>query len=157
MAGGLLSACGGDDPADADARIGRQLGQDVIDSLSVLEAVVPALHGELGPRLVELFPRMLVALRSRYAVIRQSAARCFATVCSVLTVDGMRYVIENVIPLLGDALSLSNRQGAAELIYRKCLSEDVEIFLMNLQISSRNLISRPCLMLSSWSFLSLGV
>jgi len=35
-----------------------------------------------------------------------------------MTSEAMRYVIENVVPLLGDPLVLSNRQGAAELIYR---------------------------------------
>ena len=62
---------------------------------------------------------MTLALQSRYAIIRQSAARCFATVCDVMTSDAMRYVIENVVPLLGDPLVLSNRQGAAEFIYRQ--------------------------------------
>lgn len=64
---------------------------------------------------------MIIALRSRYAIIRQSAARCFATVCDVMTSEAMRYVIENVVPLLGDPLVLSNRQGATELIYRQSI------------------------------------
>ena len=58
------------------------------------------------------------ALRSRFAIIRQCAARCFAAFCDVITSEAMRYVIENVIPLLGDPLVLTNRQGATELIYR---------------------------------------
>jgi TATA-binding protein-associated factor len=61
---------------------------------------------------------MNLALRSRFAIIRQSAARCFATVCDVMTSEAMRYVIENIVPLLGDPLVLFNRQGATELIYR---------------------------------------
>jgi hypothetical protein len=96
----------------------KHYGQDVIDSLSVLEAVVPALHAHLWPKVLELLPKLLVALRSKYAIIRRSAARCLATVCDVVTTEAMRFVIESVIPLLGDPLSLSNRQGAAELIYR---------------------------------------
>jgi len=98
--------------------VAKQFGQDVIDSLSVLEAVIPALHQDLWPRLAEIFPMMTLALQSRYAIIRQSAARCFATVCDVMTSEAMRYVIEAVVPLLSDPLVLSNRQGAAELIYR---------------------------------------
>jgi TATA-binding protein-associated factor len=98
--------------------MGKKYGQDVIDSLSVLEAVVPALHEELYPKVLELVPQLLIALQSCYAIIRQSAARCLAIVCNVVTMEGMKFVIENVIPLLGDSLSLSNRQGAAELMYR---------------------------------------
>lgn len=97
----------------------KSYGQDVIDSLSVLDAVVPALHADLHPQILELLPMLLIALRSRFAIIRQSSARCLATICDVVTVEGMRFVIEKVIPLLGDPLSLSNRQGAAELIYRE--------------------------------------
>lgn len=59
-----------------------------------------------------------LALRSRYAIIRQSAARCFATICDVMTVEAMRYTVEHIVPLLGDALTLANRQGAIELIHR---------------------------------------
>ena len=99
----------------------KQFGQDVIDSLSVLEAVTPTLHQDLWPRLAEIFPMMTLALQSRYAIIRQSAARSFATVCDVMTSEAMRYVIENVMPLLGDPLVLFNRQGAAELIYRQSI------------------------------------
>ncbi|KAJ7581379.1 SNF2 superfamily chromatin remodeling protein [Mycena floridula] len=117
MAGGLLSAFQTDSPADSDALLERQFGQDVIDSLSVLEAVVPSLHQDLWPKLSELFPMMLLALRSKFAIIRQLAARCFATICDVMTSEAMRFVIENIIILLADPLSLSNRQGATELMY----------------------------------------
>lgn len=106
-------------PEDADALIEKQCGQDVIDSLSVLEAAVPTLHSDLWPKVAELFPAMTIALRSRYAIVRHCAARCFATVCGVMTSDSMRFVIENIIPLIGDAVVLSNRQGATEAIYRE--------------------------------------
>lgn len=135
MVGGLLSACASgmqiktnisttidvfsDSPDKSDALIEKQYGQDVIDSLSVLEAVVPALHEDLWPKLVEIYPMVALALRSRFAIMRQCAARCFATVCDVMTADAMQYVVETILPLLGDPLVLSNRQGATELIYRK--------------------------------------
>lgn len=66
--------------------------------------------------MITLFPYILGALKSKYAVIRQCAARCVATLCDVFTTDAMRFVVENVIPRLGDPLVLSNRQGAMELI-----------------------------------------
>lgn len=137
MAGGLLSACSVgkakpsfvvtsipitmlwvDSPREADTAMEKQYGQDVIDSLSVLEAVSPALDPALWPRLTELFPAVAIALRSKFAIIRQTAARCFATICVVMTTEAMRFVIEQLLPLIGDAVVLSNRQGAAEAIYR---------------------------------------
>lgn len=57
-------------------------------------------------------------LQSRFAIIRQAAARCFATICDLMTPEAMRYVIEKIVPLLQDPLVLTNRQGATELIYR---------------------------------------
>ncbi|EGN96198.1 hypothetical protein SERLA73DRAFT_170610 [Serpula lacrymans var. lacrymans S7.3] len=126
MAGGLLSACGSGSPQEADNLMEKQFGQDVIDSLSVLEAVVPTLHPDLWPKLSELFPVMASALQSRYAIIRQSAARCFAAVCDVMTSEAMRFVIENIIPVLGDPVVLSNRQGAAEVIYHVVQKLDIK-------------------------------
>lgn len=98
--------------------IGASLGQDVVDSLSVLEAVVPTLHEELRHKLSELFPMLNLTLRSRYAIIRQSAARCFSTICEIMTMDAMLVVVESIIPFIGDSSNLHNRQGATELIYR---------------------------------------
>lgn len=110
-----------DSPCDADKLMEKQVGQDVIDSLSVLKVTASTLHENLWPRLVELLPKLTLALRSRFAIIRQCTARCFATICNVVTVEAMRHVIEHVVPLLGDPVSISNRQGAVELIYRKSI------------------------------------
>ncbi|KAG7452788.1 uncharacterized protein BT62DRAFT_26814 [Guyanagaster necrorhizus] len=126
MAGGLLSAFNAETPMECDISIEKHFGQDVIDSLSVLEAIVPALHEDIWPRLTELFPKILLALRSRFAIIRRTSAKCFATICYVMTPEAMRYAIENVVPLLGDPLSLSNRQGAVELIFHIVRKLDIK-------------------------------
>ncbi|EIW85445.1 hypothetical protein CONPUDRAFT_80033 [Coniophora puteana RWD-64-598 SS2] len=126
MAGGLLSACSTESPQEADRLIDKQYGQDVVDSLSVLEAVAPTLHEDLWPKLAELFPMMSICLRSRFSIIRQSAAKCLATACCVMTSEAMRFVIENIIPLLGDPVVLSNRQGSAELIYHIVQKLDIK-------------------------------
>ncbi|KAF9453249.1 SNF2 superfamily chromatin remodeling protein [Macrolepiota fuliginosa MF-IS2] len=117
MAGGLMSAFQNGSVEQSDILIEKQYGQDVIDSLSVLEAVAPAFDSGLWPRLAEVLPILDLALRSRFAIIRQAAARCFATICDVMTAESMRYVVEKIVPLLGDPLVLANRQGATELIY----------------------------------------
>ncbi|KAI0078954.1 SNF2 chromatin remodeling protein [Panus rudis PR-1116 ss-1] len=126
MAGGILTACRGDSPNEMDSLIEKQWGQDVIDSLSVLEAIVPTFHEALLSRFRELFPMITLALRSRFAIVRQCAARCFATICSVITVDAMHHVIEAVVPLLGDTSDLHNRQGATELIYHIVQKLDIK-------------------------------
>ncbi|KAF9821604.1 hypothetical protein IEO21_00450 [Rhodonia placenta] len=126
MAGGLLSPCSTDTVESMDKTIGKQFGQDVIDSFSVLEAVVPTFDAALWPKFTELFPMIILALRSQFAIIRQSAARCFATMCDVMTVDAMRCVVETVIPFIGDSLTLSNRQGAVELVYHIVQKLDIK-------------------------------
>lgn len=108
-----------DSAGQADELMVKQYGQDVIDSLSVLDAVVPTFHEELWPKFHELFPMVSLALRSKFAIIRQCAARCFATICDVMTTAAMRYAIEKLVPYLGDSLNLANRQGATELVYRE--------------------------------------
>ncbi|KAG6903183.1 hypothetical protein C0995_002726 [Termitomyces sp. Mi166 len=115
MAGGLLSTFRTESSKESDLLIEKQFGQDVIDSFSVLEAVAPTLHQDLWPKLRELFPMLNLALRSRFAIIRQSAAKCFATICDVMTPDAMHYVVERLIPLIGDPLVLAHRQGVTEL------------------------------------------
>ena len=104
-----------------DNLIEKQCGQDVIDSLSVLEAAIPTFHQDLWSTCSQLFPLISLALRSKFAIIRQCASRCFATLCDVMTTDSMHFVIEKIVPYLGDTTNLSNRQGATELVYRKCL------------------------------------
>lgn len=135
-----------------DKTIGKQFGQDVIDSFSVLEAVVPTFDAALWPKFTELFPMIILALRSQFAIIRQSAARCFATMCDVMTVDAMRCVVETVIPFIGDSLTLSNRQGAVELVYRKYYTQFKarQLHSRPLQTSCRSLISRRYPTSSSW-------
>lgn len=101
-----------------DMLIEKQYGQDVIDSLSVLEAIVPTFHQGLHHKLQDLLPMVGLVLRSRFGIVRQAAARCFATICDVMTSEAMRYVIEEIIPFLQDPLVVTNRQGTMELIYR---------------------------------------
>ena len=108
---------------EADKAMGKQLGQDVIDSLSVLKVTAPTLHENLHHRLVELLLKLSLALRSRHAIIRQCTAKCFATICGVITTQAMKHVIEHVIPYLGDGKSTVNRQGVVELIYREQLGD----------------------------------
>lgn len=108
-----------DSAREGDKAMEKEQGQNVIDSLSVLKVTASTLHCGLWYRLEELLPKLTLALRSRFAIIRQCTARCFATICGVITVQAMRHVIEHVVPLLGDSHSTTNRQGAIELIYRE--------------------------------------
>ena len=94
-----------------------EVGQDIVDSLSILRLLVPTLNIELHSFVDEMVPLILQALRCKYSVFRYAAAKCFAAICSVWTVKGMTILVEKVLPAIGNASYLRYRQGAIETIY----------------------------------------
>ncbi|KAL4933672.1 DNA-binding ATPase [Aspergillus undulatus] len=100
-------------PAD----INDELGQEVVDGLSTLRALLPKFDPGLYSWVVSLMPLVVKALQCRLSVLRYAAAKCFATICSVVTVDGMTMLVEKVLPTIGNALDVHHRQGAVECIY----------------------------------------
>ncbi|RSH82478.1 TATA-binding protein-associated factor mot1 [Apiotrichum porosum] len=92
-------------------------GQDLVDSLTSLRLVAPDLDAGVHHRLVSLFPPLIVALQSAYTVVRNGAARTLAALCNVATVEGMRVVVDDLVPLVGDAERVHSRQGAVEAIH----------------------------------------
>lgn len=93
-----------------------ELGQEVVDGLAILRALTPGLDVSLHESVIEWLPLVLRALRSRLSVFRYAAAKCFATICSVIQIPGMTNLITNVLPFIG-SIDLYTRQGAIELIY----------------------------------------
>lgn len=93
------------------------LGQDVVDALSILRVLVPALHRDLHSFVDRLIPLILKALKCKFSVFRYAAAKCFATICSVWTVKGMTTLVEKVLPSIANASFLQYRQGATETVY----------------------------------------
>lgn len=92
-------------------------GQELVDALSVLRTLTPMLEPQLHSWILGLTASVNKALRSRLSVIRYIAAKCFATVCSVLSVQAMTLLVEDVIPNIGNPLDLHDRQGITECIY----------------------------------------
>ncbi|GLA21254.1 TATA-binding protein-associated factor mot1 [Aspergillus niger] len=95
----------------------NELGQEVVDGLSTLRALLPKFDKGLHPWIIGLMPLIVKALQCRLSVIRYAAAKCFATVCSVITVEGMTMLVEKVLPTINDPLDVHHRQGAVECIY----------------------------------------
>ncbi|ORX93031.1 hypothetical protein K493DRAFT_316207 [Basidiobolus meristosporus CBS 931.73] len=103
------------------------IGQDVIDCLQVLSAITPFLDEGLHPQIAGILPNIIQCLRSSYMVVRNMAARCMAVMCNCITIPAMQEVIEKILPLLGDTLNVTNRQGAAETIYHVVQTMDSNI------------------------------
>ncbi|KAI9288630.1 hypothetical protein BC943DRAFT_288000 [Umbelopsis sp. AD052] len=103
------------------------VGQEIIDSLTVIRTVLPVLHESLWSKVVSIAPYIAETLKSRYSFIRFAGARCLATLCNVMTVDGMRIIVERAVPMLGDTRNDAYRQGASEVIYHLVQLLDAKI------------------------------
>ena len=112
----LQHAFSGDLPADAKDPE-QDAGQDAIDGMSVLRALTPTLNKALYPFVMEQIPLVIKALHSELSVFRYMAAKCLATICSVITVEGMTMLVEKVLPSISNPIDLNFRQGAIEAVY----------------------------------------
>lgn len=105
---------------DLDGKLANDIpaGQDLIDALTSLRFIAPMLDASLQDRLSSLFPSIIGCLSSSFSMIRATAAKCLAALCDIMTETGMRLVVDNVVPLVGDAKRTYSRQGAVEAIHR---------------------------------------
>ncbi|OWP06042.1 hypothetical protein B2J93_1799 [Marssonina coronariae] len=95
----------------------KEAGQAAVDGMSVLRALTPTMHKDLHPFVMGLLPLVVKALHSDLSVFRYMAAKCLATVCSVITVEGMTMLVEKVLPSISNPIDLNFRQGAIESVY----------------------------------------
>ncbi|TAQ87568.1 hypothetical protein B7494_g4096 [Chlorociboria aeruginascens] len=112
----LLHAFAGELPPDVKDPE-QESGQAAIDGMSLLRALTPTLDKGLYPFVVQLLPLVIRALHSELSVFRYMAAKCLATVCSVITVEGMTMLVEKVLPSISNPIDLNFRQGAIESVY----------------------------------------
>jgi TATA-binding protein-associated factor len=101
----------------ATLKVDDEQGQALVDALSALRTLSPTLHPSLHPWVLSLGSLTIKAMRSRLSVIRYSAAKCFATICSVISVAGMTSLVQDVLPNIGNPLDLRDRQGITECVY----------------------------------------
>ncbi|OCK81293.1 hypothetical protein K432DRAFT_425065 [Lepidopterella palustris CBS 459.81] len=92
-------------------------GQEVVDGLSTLRALVGKFHPDVLTFVKGLLPLIAKALQSRLSVLRYAAAKCFGTICSAMTVEGITMMVENILPTISNAVNVHCRQGAIESIY----------------------------------------
>ncbi|KAL1961303.1 hypothetical protein VTO42DRAFT_31 [Malbranchea cinnamomea] len=95
----------------------NDLGQEIVDGMSMLRALAPKFDPGIHPWIIELMPIIAKSLQCELSVIRYAAAKCFATICSVIPIQGMTMLVERVLPSITNALDVHCRQGAVECIY----------------------------------------
>ncbi|KAF2449709.1 hypothetical protein P171DRAFT_427878 [Karstenula rhodostoma CBS 690.94] len=103
-------------PSDIDEEDGI-FGQEVVDAFSTLRALVGSLHPDVHQFVTELLPLVAKAIQSRLYVLRYVAAKCFATICSVMSVEGITMLVKTVLPSISRSDHLHARQGAIECVY----------------------------------------
>ncbi|KAJ5294705.1 hypothetical protein PENANT_c014G09234 [Penicillium antarcticum] len=113
----LRDALASDELPEDITKPDNELGQEIVDGLSTLRALLPKFDPGLYPWVIDLMPIIAKGLQCRLSVIRYAAAKCFATICSVITVKGMTMLVEKVLPIINNGLDVHNRQGAIECIY----------------------------------------
>ena len=64
----------------------------------------------------EHLPNLVQCLQHAYCAVRHLAARCVGVLSTVSSVETMRTVVENVLPLMGTVDVVRNRQGAVEAV-----------------------------------------
>ncbi|CAJ0752198.1 15832_t:CDS:10 [Entrophospora sp. SA101] len=127
MHNSLNSVLNNDDDETIDAMISQNVGKDIIDSLQLIQSLVPAINESLHNKITELLPFIIKTAKCQYQVIRSMAARCFASIANVITMPCMKLIIDQVMPLLGDSKNLIHRQGAVELVYHVVQTMDAKI------------------------------
>ncbi|KAJ9161832.1 SNF2 family domain-containing protein [Coniochaeta hoffmannii] len=95
----------------------NDFGQEIVDAMSIIRTMTPTLHPALHPFVMQQVPLVIKALHSELSVFRYMAAKCMATICSIITVEGMTALVEKVLPSINNPLDLNFRQGAIETIY----------------------------------------
>ncbi|KAM4054666.1 hypothetical protein HRG_005490 [Hirsutella rhossiliensis] len=116
MEGPLVKAFSEDLPAEAKDPE-NLLGQEIVDAMSVIRTMAPTLDKALHPFVMQMLPLVIKALHSELSVFRYMAAKCLATICSVITVEGMTALVEKVLPSISNPLDPNYRQGVIEAIY----------------------------------------
>ncbi|KAI9328933.1 SNF2 family N-terminal domain-containing protein [Obelidium mucronatum] len=104
------------DPAAIKCKADPVFAQTVVDSLVTLATIVDSVDRELLPKLCSTLLRPVCrVLRTPLTVSRHAAGLCVAAFAKTCTPETIKAMVENVVPLLGDA-AVVRRQGAIECI-----------------------------------------
>ncbi|CAB4312558.1 unnamed protein product [Prunus armeniaca] len=90
--------------------------QILINNIQVVRSIAPMLNEDLKSKLFTLLPYIFRCVRHSHVAVRLASSRCITSMAKSMSMHVMGAVIENAIPMLGDATSVNARQGAGMLI-----------------------------------------
>ncbi|KAF2288111.1 hypothetical protein GH714_004452 [Hevea brasiliensis] len=84
--------------------------QVLINNIQVVRSVAPILDETLKPKLLTLLPCIFKCVRHSHVAVRLAASRCITSMAKSMITNVMAAVVDNAIPMLGDATSVHARQ-----------------------------------------------
>ena len=92
-------------------------GQSIIDALGILRALLPKLDKSIYQVVLDQLPLLLPGFTSEFSVYRYSTAKGFATIAATCPAQAFTFLVKSVLPMLSNAGSVRERQGAIETVY----------------------------------------
>ncbi|EFA86022.1 SNF2-related domain-containing protein [Heterostelium album PN500] len=86
--------------------------QLVIDELQLFKTVLPKLHPSFHSHLIDLIPIIFHFVQTPNLSVQSMVSKTIAQLCLTITLPSMHHLIYNMLPLLGDSKSSTNRYGA---------------------------------------------
>ncbi|OBA27152.1 hypothetical protein HANVADRAFT_52460 [Hanseniaspora valbyensis NRRL Y-1626] len=94
------------------------LGSQLVDSFAVLRQIVPILDQNIIKLDLEtvLLPNLLIILKSEKSILRFSSSMALAALAKTAPRILIPFIVENVLPMVNNGGSVTERQGGIELI-----------------------------------------
>lgn len=98
--------------------------EDLVNSLKVLETMVPVIPIELHCKLVASLPSVLRSVVNTHTAVRFAGVHCLCALAKVLRSQTLSSVLLDLVPHL-DSTEVTVRQGVVEALY--CLSDSLTV------------------------------
>ncbi|KAA0718268.1 TATA-binding protein-associated factor 172 [Triplophysa tibetana] len=125
---------------------GDAVGQELVNSLQVLEVTAGAMAQELNLVLMEQLPLLCTCLQHPYTAVRHMAARCVGVLSKIATMETMNVFLEHVLPWLGAIDDNTKQEGAIEAL--ACVMEQLDVdivpYIVLLVVPVLGRMSDPC-------------
>ncbi|KAJ1561339.1 btaf1 RNA polymerase II, B-TFIID transcription factor-associated, 170kDa [Cladochytrium tenue] len=115
----VFSSEDGNDPTQAIEKCSGDplAAQIAMDSLNIASTLCPVLSSALHSQMLGLLASVAYMLCVPVTLLRHTAAQFFAAMTKTCTVKTFETLIHHILPMLGDAASVTKRRGAVETVF----------------------------------------
>ncbi|XP_052070007.1 TATA-binding protein-associated factor 172-like [Mytilus californianus] len=101
---------------DITEEIPTDIAQETVNSLQLIEAVGSSLDSSLIEQIKQKLSSILNGLKNSYTAIRHMSARSVGMMAQILTSHTLSFIMDKILPLMGDMEHEKHRQGACEAL-----------------------------------------